>query len=183
MRSSWKYSGKVLARFSDLIEQRHRYWRWRWIFLGLAIILAILVPIIVLTVIGDGASSYATNYATSSSTLCQSCHGTGEIAYVPDQKRVVTEAKQGILPLKEERDRHKDLLNEWKKSVVRDGHRTYVAGDGQEHNMSLTGTCLSCHPNKEEFCVKCHDYAAVKPKCWDCHNLSDLKAINEAISR
>ena len=32
-------------------------------------------------------------------------------------------------------------------------------------------TCMNCHGSRTEFCVKCHDYAAVKqPKCWDCHN-------------
>ena len=37
-----------------------------------------------------------------------------------------------------------------------------------EH-MSLSNTCLDCHSNKTEFCDRCHDYASVRPYCWDCH--------------
>ena len=36
--------------------------------------------------------------------------------------------------------------------------------------ISLTGTCLQqCHVNKQEFCDRCHNYAAASPYCWDCH--------------
>jgi hypothetical protein len=35
--------------------------------------------------------------------------------------------------------------------------------------MSLTGTCLDCHSDKEKFCDACHTYSAVDPYCWDCH--------------
>ena len=41
--------------------------------------------------------------------------------------------------------------------------------DGKTVTMSLSGTCMSCHPNKKEFCDACHDYLAVSPYCWDCH--------------
>jgi len=119
---------------------------------------------------GCTPSSYSTSFATSSSTICQSCHGTGEVAYVAGEK-IVDEEEQCVLPLKEQRDRHKDLLNDWKKSVVRDGNSVYVASDGQEYEMSLTGTCLSCHSNKVEFCDQCHSYVAVNPDCWNCHKL------------
>ena len=60
--------------------------RWHWGLLGptLAIMTVISVSIINLT--GCASSSYSTSYATSSSTLCQSCHGTGEVAYVAEEK-------------------------------------------------------------------------------------------------
>ncbi len=67
------------------------------------------------------------------------------------------------------RKNHRELLNRWKDSVVREGKRTYVAGDGKEYTMSLTGTCLRCHANKETFCDRCHNYAKVEPNCWQCH--------------
>ena len=36
--------------------------------------------------------------------------------------------------------------------------------------MSLTEHLPeACHANKAEFCDRCHNYAAVKPYCWDCH--------------
>lgn len=146
--------------------------RWGWFIFGLALILAL--PVAVMAMAGSATSTY---------TLCQSCHGIGEVAYVPEERRIVTEAEQGILPLKEERDRHKALLTDWMKSVVHEGDRIYVAGDGQEYNMSLTGTCMDCHSikaeaNQADFCARCHSYAAVRLNCWNCHNLPDLKAIN-----
>ncbi len=65
-------------------------------------------------------------------------------------------------------DNHMKLLDEWRTLVVRDGNDTYVASNGQEWNISLTGTCLSCH-NKAEFCDQCHTYEGVTLNCWSCH--------------
>ena len=93
----------------------------------------------------------------------------GKADYVPAPE-IVTEGKQCIESAEYMRDKHMDLLNDWRESVVRDGTRTYIASDGQEYDMSLTGTCMNCHSNKAEFCDQCHDYTAVKPDCWDCHN-------------
>jgi hypothetical protein len=64
---------------------------------------------------------------------------------------------------------HMDLLNQWRNAVVREGQREYVATSGERYVMSLTGTCLDCHTSRDEFCTRCHDYANVEPKCWDCH--------------
>ena len=63
---------------------------------------------------------------------------------------------------------HMQLLDYWRHSVVRNAQRVYVI-DGKEFTMSLTNTCLDCHSNKAEFCDRCHDYASVRPYCWDCH--------------
>ena len=65
---------------------------------------------------------------------------------------------------------HMNLLNEWRDAVVRDGAKKYTSfSSGQKYDMSLTGTCMSCHSNRETFCQRCHDYANVQPGCWDCH--------------
>jgi hypothetical protein len=64
---------------------------------------------------------------------------------------------------------HMQLLDVWRDAVVRRGVRMYVSPDGQEYNMSLSNTCLDCHSNKAEFCDRCHNYASVRPYCWDCH--------------
>ncbi|UCG52891.1 MAG: sulfate reduction electron transfer complex DsrMKJOP subunit DsrJ [Candidatus Latescibacterota bacterium] len=64
---------------------------------------------------------------------------------------------------------HMDLLNVWRDDVVREGDRIHVAPDGKEYDKSLSRTCMSCHSNKDAFCDRCHDYAGVKPYCWDCH--------------
>lgn len=65
--------------------------------------------------------------------------------------------------------RHQGLLNGWRTAVVRDGERFYTSDAGREWEMSLTGTCLSCHTSHEAFCQRCHDYADVSPTCWSCH--------------
>ncbi|MFB0506289.1 MAG: sulfate reduction electron transfer complex DsrMKJOP subunit DsrJ [Thermodesulfobacteriota bacterium] len=94
---------------------------------------------------------------------------TGKTGYVPKPK-IVTEEKQCIEPKEYIRTRHKDLLKDWRESVVRNGIRTYVASNRKEYTMSLTRTCMKCHSNKlEEFCLQCHNYMAVTAKCWDCH--------------
>ena len=61
------------------------------------------------------------------------------------------------------RANHMELIDAWREDVVREGKRTYH-GDGRAGlSISLTGTCLGCHTNKEQFCDPCHDYAGVKP--------------------
>jgi len=64
---------------------------------------------------------------------------------------------------------HMRLLHKWRDQAVRRGERIYVAADGVRHEISLTRTCLRCHPKKSEFCDQCHDYADVRPSCWHCH--------------
>ena len=93
---------------------------------------------------------------------------TGEADSVPEPI-IITEEKQCIESAEYMKENHMAMLNEWRDKYVRDGVRTYVASDGKEYLMSLTGTCLGCHPNKTEFCNPCHDYTGVDPYCWDCH--------------
>jgi hypothetical protein len=64
---------------------------------------------------------------------------------------------------------HQALLNRWRNAVVRDGEHLYVSATGAQHEMSLTGTCMRCHGAAEGFCDRCHDYAGVTVRCWDCH--------------
>lgn len=67
------------------------------------------------------------------------------------------------------RDNHMKLLASWRDNVLRKGNRVYTATDGKVFEMSLTSNCLKCHENKSRFCDRCHDYAGVKPTCWNCH--------------
>lgn len=67
------------------------------------------------------------------------------------------------------RSSHMDILEFWREQVVREGKHTYTASDGKQYDISLVGTCMSCHTNKTEFCGTCHDYAGVDPNCWTCH--------------
>jgi hypothetical protein len=64
---------------------------------------------------------------------------------------------------------HMTLLMDWRDEVVRENDRIFTAQGGQRYYKSLSGTCLSCHDDKQAFCDKCHDYLGVKPYCWDCH--------------
>jgi len=94
----------------------------------------------------------------------------GKASYVP-QVQIDANQKQCVESKEYMRANHMDLLDDWRMEVVRGESRIYKASDGKEYEKSLTNTCMSCHQDRNEFCVKCHDYAAVKqPKCWDCHN-------------
>jgi hypothetical protein len=64
---------------------------------------------------------------------------------------------------------HMQLLDTWRDKVVRTGDRVYTNSEGKSFTISLTGTCLGCHTSKAEFCDSCHNYASVKPYCWECH--------------
>lgn len=67
------------------------------------------------------------------------------------------------------RANHMKMLNAWRDEAVREGLREYVAKDGRVFEKSLTGTCIQCHSNKEQFCDRCHNYVGVKPSCFSCH--------------
>ena len=64
---------------------------------------------------------------------------------------------------------HMQLLDVWRDRSVRDATRMYTNRKGKTYNMSLSNTCMDCHDNKAEFCDRCHNYASVRPYCWDCH--------------
>jgi len=67
------------------------------------------------------------------------------------------------------RKNHMKLLNTWREGAVREGQRLYTATDGRSFEVSLTGTCLHCHSNKDQFCDRCHNYMGAKPNCFSCH--------------
>jgi hypothetical protein len=98
---------------------------------------------------------------------------TGSADYMPDPVIETSDMPgldQCVMPTEYMRESHMDLLNNWRNTVVRTGRRMHESHDGKKYMMSLTNTCLGCHPNKTEFCDKCHDYMAVSnPDCWDCH--------------
>lgn len=79
------------------------------------------------------------------------------------------EAKQCVRSKAFMKAEHMQLLDHWRDTVVRDAERMYVSPNGETYNMSLSNTCMTCHSKKEEFCDRCHDYASVRPYCWDCH--------------
>lgn len=58
---------------------------------------------------------------------------------------------------------HMDLLKELRIKVVRDGKPQELGLD----------KCRECHPNKDQFCNKCHDTVSLYPDCWGCHYYPD----------
>ncbi|MBP7342851.1 MAG: sulfate reduction electron transfer complex DsrMKJOP subunit DsrJ [Smithellaceae bacterium] len=67
------------------------------------------------------------------------------------------------------RSDHMKMLKAWRDEAVREGKRVYTAKDGRTFEKSLTGSCLQCHSNKEQFCDRCHTYVGAAPSCFDCH--------------
>ena len=78
-------------------------------------------------------------------------------------------AKTCVMPTAFMKAEHMQLLDVWRHNVVRNGERAFVNAEGKLFNMSLSNTCLDCHSNKAQFCDRCHEYASVRPYCWDCH--------------
>ncbi len=91
----------------------------------------------------------------------------------PAPEVVLTEkakaAKQCVMPTDFMKTEHMQLLDLWRLKVVRGLEREFVNADGKAFDMSLSNTCLDCHSNKAEFCDRCHNYASVRPYCWDCY--------------
>ncbi len=77
--------------------------------------------------------------------------------------------KECVAPVGTMRRSHMNMLISWRDQVVRQDKRTFEAFNGKKYEMGLTGTCLKCHDDKAAFCDRCHEYAGVKPYCWDCH--------------
>ena len=67
------------------------------------------------------------------------------------------------------RANHMKLLVTWREAAVREGNRLYTARDGSIFEAKLSGTCLKCHSNKQQFCDRCHNYVGAKPNCFSCH--------------
>ncbi|MEW6585299.1 MAG: sulfate reduction electron transfer complex DsrMKJOP subunit DsrJ [Nitrospirota bacterium] len=89
---------------------------------------------------------------------------TPEILKLPESERTCVESKAYM------KKEHMKMLNEWRDLVVRDGLTVYASNaTGKQYTISLQNTCMKCHSNKKNFCDECHNYAAVKPYCWDCH--------------
>jgi hypothetical protein len=63
--------------------------------------------------------------------------------------------------------------------VVLDQHRDKAVIEGVRTKKHSLKECINCHASettgsvaaaKDDFCVSCHSYAAVKIDCFDCHS-------------
>lgn len=71
-------------------------------------------------------------------------------------------ATQCVEPAEWMRANHQMLLTHQRDAIVRDGDRN--------RKYRIEG-CSACHAKRADFCDRCHDYAGVKPECFDCHYL------------
>jgi len=87
-------------------------------------------------------------------------------------------AERCLEPKEFMRDRHMQLLIQWREDVVRGASRLYTAADGRRWDKSLTSTCMACHGKADAhgnsttaatYCTECHHYVGVSLYCWDCH--------------
>ncbi|MBF0424405.1 MAG: hypothetical protein HQL66_01100 [Magnetococcales bacterium] len=65
-----------------------------------------------------------------------------------------------IRPTEWMRRNHMDFLMHKRAVTVREGARV--------RSESLL-QCQGCHPSREQFCDRCHDYVGVEPNCFECH--------------
>ena len=88
-------------------------------------------------------------------------------------KPVITKAVKGEQCVEDTdfmRRNHMKLLNHQRDKTVIEGVRT------KKHSLK---ECIECHASektgsvaaaKDDFCVSCHSYAAVKIDCFECHS-------------
>ena len=96
-------------------------------------------------------------------------YGYGKTSHLPNPEKP-TIAKQCVASTEIMRSSHMVMLNEWRDDIVRSGGTRHgETEDGTEYVRSLQKGCMKCHTSKKKFCDECHNYAAVKPYCWDCH--------------
>lgn len=86
----------------------------------------------------------------------------------PEIERMDT--KECIEPTNYMKAEHMHLLDMWRNEVIRGTDTSYVSSTGVIYDMSLEDTCFSCHSNRAEFCLSCHDYVGVETDCWSCHD-------------
>lgn len=94
-------------------------------------------------------------------------------AHAGAPKPVITKAVKGEQCVEDTaymRKNHMKLLNVHRDKTVIEGVRT------KKHSLK---ECINCHASektgsvataKEDFCVSCHSYAAVKIDCFECHS-------------
>jgi hypothetical protein len=74
-----------------------------------------------------------------------------------------------IYPKEYMQTHHMQVLADWKEHAAHEGPDAVMkAPDGRRFQKDLA-TCLGCHDNNRFFCFSCHNYANVKPNCWNCH--------------
>ena len=95
-------------------------------------------------------------------------YNAGDAGTIPKPEKPA-DAQKCVRPTDYMRTNHMQLLNRWRDEVLREGKREMIEVDGKKYAKSLQLGCLKCHNDTKKFCDECHEYASVKPYCWDCH--------------
>jgi hypothetical protein len=90
------------------------------------------------------------------------------VVAAPPPKAAAIDSTKCVASAEWMKSHHMQLLNQWRHDSVREGNRTHVTADGRYFDKSLN-SCLGCHASNPMFCFMCHEYANVKPTCWNCH--------------
>ena len=93
---------------------------------------------------------------------------------VPKANAKATKEFGCVAPVDDMRKNHMEALLHQRDDTLREGVRT------KKHSLA---ECINCHVSKDEktgampsfgddkhFCSSCHNYAAVKVDCFQCHN-------------
>lgn len=90
--------------------------------------------------------------------------------------------RQCVLPTPYMRANHMQLLIDWRENVIRshevtgtEDARIFVNPQGKQYLADLSNGCMNCHSNRSQFCDQCHNYVAVTPNCWGCHEDKEQK--------
>lgn len=87
----------------------------------------------------------------------------------PELTAKAKEAKECVAPKDYMKNKHMQLLDDWRHTVVRDDARYAKMPSGKVVYKSLQLSCMDCHSSKTKFCDECHNYMGIAPYCWDCH--------------
>ena len=88
-------------------------------------------------------------------------------------KPVITKAVKGEQCVEDTdfmRRNHMDLLDHHRDKTVIEGVRTKKYSLKECINCHASETTGSVAKGKDDFCVSCHSYAAVKIDCFECHS-------------
>ena len=69
---------------------------------------------------------------------------------------------------------HMELLVKWREMNVRDGKVFYVSKTYDVPYQTKLVQCFQCHKSYNDFCGRCHNFAGVRPYCFECHATPDL---------
>ncbi|MGA7577480.1 MAG: sulfate reduction electron transfer complex DsrMKJOP subunit DsrJ [Desulfobaccales bacterium] len=83
--------------------------------------------------------------------------------------------RQCVMPTPYMRAYHMQMLIDWREAAIRHGNREFISPSGKKYVANLSDTCMGCHSNKSKFCDQCHNFAAVTPNCWGCHQDMEKK--------